>query len=145
MGWLNRRWLGATAMGVLLHGVPAQADSTPEWHWRLAGTLLGPGHRQAVFAQTDATRGVQEGQQIDGWTLVEVRPRQVTLAAHGETRALSMEGYSPEEQAAAARLRAEQGERMDTEAAVNLATQEGEIEAASSALAAATRQMVLQQ
>ncbi len=119
--------------------------SAPLWHWRLAGTLLGAGHRQAVFAQTNETRAVAEGQAIDGWTVLEVHQGGVTLVSRGNKRALRMEGFSPEEQAAAAAVRAEQGRRMDAAAQANLAKQETEIEAASGALAAATHRMQTQQ
>jgi hypothetical protein len=115
--------------------------ATPEWHWRLAGTVLGPDQRQAVFAQTGETQAIAEGEQLDGWTLAAIRPGGVTLVAAGVARTLSMEGFSAEEQAAAAQLRAEAIERRNATVRANLATQEHEIEAANTALAAATRRM----
>ncbi len=129
----------AIVLCVLLH--PGLSHAESEWHWRLAGTLVGPGHHQAVFAQTGETRAVQEGQQIDGWTLTAVRQRGVTLTSAGVVRSLSMEGYSPEEQEALAQQRAEESQRMNAAVEANLANQERDIDAANNQLAAATQQM----
>jgi hypothetical protein len=115
--------------------------ATPEWHWRLAGTVLGPEQRQAVFAQTGETQAIAEGEQLDGWTLAAIRPGGVTLIAAGVARTLRMEGFSAEEQAAAAQLRAEANERRNVTVRANLARQEHEIETANTALAAATSRM----
>jgi hypothetical protein len=120
--------------------------NAPVWHWRLAGTLLGPDHRGAVFAQTDdartgETRAVEQGEQIDGWTLSEIRKRGVTLTAAGRERTLSMEGLSPEEQAAADRLIARENARRNETVRANLARQERGIEEGSATLLEATRKM----
>jgi hypothetical protein len=126
----------------------------PAWYWRLTGTLIGPNRREAVFASTaeartdppldGETRSVKEGDQIEGWTLAAIRPRGVTLTAAGAQATLSLEGFSPEEEAAAARVRAIENERRDTAVRAALARQEKELAVAQTEMLAATRKMQAQ-
>jgi hypothetical protein len=69
----------------------------PEWNWRLAGLMVGPDRREALFARGSDKRVVPEGEAIDGWTLAAVRPNGVTLAGRGGERTLSPERQTPRE------------------------------------------------
>jgi hypothetical protein len=71
---------------------PTADESTADWHWRLTGTLVGPGLREAMFAQGGETRTVREGREIDGWTLSAVEAGNATLSAGGQIRSLSVDG-----------------------------------------------------
>ena len=60
---------------------PADAAEPPTAH-RLAGIIIGPNLRQAVFAPTDGGRPLVlgEGERIDGETILAIAPDAVTLA-----------------------------------------------------------------
>jgi len=149
---LAASWLTppASAAGApLLDGKKAAATGqahdgskvNPTWRWRLSGTLIGPSHRTAVFATVGETRAVEEGEQIDGWTVTAVSPGEVTLTASNSKRILSLEGFSPEETAEAAWQRAELAAGRNAEIRAALTTQEREIAASNDALLAATKEM----
>src|SRR5262249_36572544 len=59
--------------------------------WRLAGTIIGPDVRIALFAQVGNTRAVPEGKAIDGWVVVSVDRSGVTLSSAGEIRVIRLE------------------------------------------------------
>src|SRR5262249_5256865 len=75
---------------------------TPRWDWRLAGTVLAPDLRLALFAQRGRTRAVQEGNAIDGWIVTSVGRGAVTLSAAGQMREIHLEGISRDEATARA-------------------------------------------
>ena len=80
---------GSGAAGTALDGTrPNPAD----WHWRLTGTVVGPGLREAVFAQGGETRVVEEGREIDGWKLSAVEAGKAMLTCAGETRTATVDG-----------------------------------------------------
>ncbi len=123
-----------------------RADSQPsgpasDWHWRLAGIIIGPGLREALFTHAGETRTVREGQQIDGWTVAAIRPHGATLQGAGAAKILSPEGLSPDEEAAAAVVRAEQNAQAVALVAAAALQQQREQQAAETALAEATKQM----
>jgi hypothetical protein len=111
-GSLFHLLIGLPALGgMALTGFPAQALETaqtgsvpatvapgaarPEaadWRWRLTGTVVGPGLREAVFAQGNETRTVGEGREIDGWTLSAVEFGKAMLTRAEQTRTVSVDG-----------------------------------------------------
>lgn len=64
---------------------PAVALNAPP---RLAGTLVSPGRRQAVFETASKPAVVGEGDRIDAWTVEAISPGKVTLAGPGGPRML---------------------------------------------------------
>jgi hypothetical protein len=72
-------------LAVVAPAPPPTAASPPEWTWRLAGIMGGPGRREALFIRAGEKRTASEGQEIDGWTLTAVRRDSVTISrADGE-------------------------------------------------------------
>ena len=125
--------------------VPARAGTgadRPDWHWRLSGTLIGPDFRGAVFAHVGESRSVLAGEQIDGWTLTAVYPQSVVLSAGNRLLSVTLEGFSPAEEAEAAQRRTEWNERVDAAVRARLAQQENQRQVAEMALLAATKRMV---
>jgi hypothetical protein len=118
---------------------PATADAP--LRWRLAGTLITPGARKALFARVSETRVVTEGQQIDNLTLTRVQPGVVTLSAGGVAHVLSVEGYTAEEATEAARVRTADAAVVDAAVGATIARQAAELQIANDQLLAATRQM----
>lgn len=120
---------------------PQPAGPAADWHWRLAGIIVGPGLREALFTHAGETRTVREGQQIDGWTVAAIRPHGATLQGAGGAKILSPEGLSPDEEAAAASVRAEQNAQAAALVAAVSLQQQREQQAAETALTEATKQM----
>jgi hypothetical protein len=121
---------------------PLMSGPASGWQWRLAGVIAGPGLSEAMFAHAGETRTLREGQQIDGWTMVAVRPHGVTLKGAGGEKILSPEGLSPDEEAAAASVRAEQNAQVAAMVSADSLKQQREQQAAEAALAEATKQMM---
>ena len=121
--------------------VPSPPAAQSPFRWRLAGTLIEPNAHKALFARTNETRVVVEGQQIDNLTLIDVHPGVVTLRADGVTLVLSVEGYSVEEEAEVARRRAEESARANATVRATIAGQAAELQTANDQLLAATHQM----
>jgi hypothetical protein len=56
---------------------------------RLAGIIIAPGHRIAVFAVTGAKAlAVGEGETVSGWRVEHITPREVSLSGPGGTKTL---------------------------------------------------------
>jgi hypothetical protein len=92
---------------------PPIAAPLPEWTWRLAGLMIAPGRRQALFTRSGENRRVSEGEDIDEWTLVAVDVGSVRLAGPDGERTLLPQGDAAVAAAVAtdARIRADQKER----------------------------------
>jgi hypothetical protein len=73
-------------------GSNATNPDAADWRWRLTGTVVGPGLREAVFAQGSETRTVEEGREIDGWTLSAVEFGKAMLSHAGQTRTVDVDG-----------------------------------------------------
>jgi hypothetical protein len=76
---------------------PASVGASPDrdvagWHWRLTGTVVGPEIREAVFARDNETRSIEEGGEIDGWTLSAVDVGKAMLTRTGQTQTMSVDG-----------------------------------------------------
>jgi hypothetical protein len=81
----------------------APPPQQPEWRdWRLAGIVVGPTQREALFTRGNEKRPLVEGGEIDGWTLVAVEAGGVTLRAADLVKTLAPE---PERRQAAATAR----------------------------------------
>jgi hypothetical protein len=115
--------------------------ASPEWRWRLTGTLVGSASPIAIFATLGETRSLQEGEKIDGWTLTKISPGAVILTRIHSRRILTLEGFSEEEAAEVARQQAEEAARREANVENDLAKQDQEIAASNDALLAATKQM----
>jgi hypothetical protein len=153
--------LARTLLAILLVSItiPAMADSqkapqvapvASEWPWRLTGTLISPDQRIALFANRDGrTQSVSEGQQIDGWTVVVIRPDSAILTADTGTRTILIGGFPPTDTGAAKVFPNQQeavavrdiGVNKDVAVRDNLAKQESDHKTAFDALAKATKQM----
>ncbi len=69
---------------------PAQGAAPPrEWTWRLAGSVIGPGRREAFFTRGTEKRTVSEGEKIDGWILSKVDAASVKLTGPDGERTLT--------------------------------------------------------
>ena len=112
-----------------------------DWHWRLAGIIVGPDSRAALFARVGETRTVREGERIDQWLAAAIRPHQITVTCSGIERVLNPEEMSPAEAAEAARLRAAENARLDRLVDVASLKQQQEQQEAESILADATKRM----
>ncbi|MBV8650405.1 MAG: hypothetical protein JO255_02990, partial [Alphaproteobacteria bacterium] len=75
--------------------VVAEEVAKPEWNWRLAGLMIAPGRREALFLRQGEQRTVSEGQEIDGWILAAVRADGVMLLDGDGTKKLSPELQPP--------------------------------------------------
>ncbi len=65
------------------------ADKTPELTSRLAGVMIRPDEREALFAGAgEKPIAVQVGGQIDGWTVSAIEPDHVELTSAGGTRSV---------------------------------------------------------
>ena len=78
-----------------------------EWNWRLAGVVVSPDKRQALFMRAGESGTlerltVEAGQQIDGWTLVEIRPDGVTLKTRDREQSLGLQYQTVAERVLAA-------------------------------------------
>jgi len=67
------------------------APASSGWEWRLAGILVTPSRREALFVQAGRKQPVAEGEAIDGWKLVSIRPGGVTLTNGNAEKNLSPE------------------------------------------------------
>ena len=70
---------------------PRGAEPRQEWTWRLAGTLIVPGRRDALFTRGTEKRTVGEGEAIDGWIVSAVDAANVRLTGPEGERTLSLE------------------------------------------------------
>jgi hypothetical protein len=114
----------------------------PQWHRRLAGIVITPQLRAAMFAPAGGTSAVQLGQQIDGWTLTEIRPDGVTIESAGETMLLTPRGLAPgTAPPAPIPLSYEQAQKTRTVSAA-LREQQRQQETGEAVLTEATRQML---
>jgi hypothetical protein len=121
----------------------ALAASPAQFGWRLAGVVVGPDVRAALFASAAETRTVTEGEQLDGWTVTAIGRSVVTLERAGEQTNLSLEDLPPEELAEVARARAEEIARaIDAPIAADLQQQQRDQEDGEAALAKATKLMM---
>jgi hypothetical protein len=102
------------------------AELRQEWTWRLAGTLIVPGRRDALFARGTEKRTVREGEAIDGWVLAAVDADNVRLTGPEGERTLSLERDKAVVNAAAAdqQIRADQRERRRAAQRTEAAMQE---------------------
>ena len=119
----------------------ARADTPPPaWAWRLSGVVTGPGLSQALFTQGGETRTVGLGARIDGWTLVAVRPHEVTLLRGEQAMTLSQDWVPPAEATAIMQER----DRAARAASVDAALQQQQTDqaAAETALSDLTRSML---
>jgi hypothetical protein len=103
---------------------PAVDTPVPEWHWRLAGIIVGPGLREALFSLNGETRVIREGRELDGWALTGVRANAVTLSAAGQAMTVkvqeltdgeAMRGSTPVARAAQAAVKAALKQQADGE------------------------------
>jgi hypothetical protein len=114
----------------------------PQWHRRLAGIVITPQLRAAMFAPAGDTSAVQLGQQIDGWTLTEIRPDGVTIESEGETMLLTPRGMAPgTAPPAPIPLSYEQAQKSRT-VSTALREQQRQQETGEAVLTEATRQML---
>jgi hypothetical protein len=58
------------------------------WDWRLAGILMSPDRREALFVRDDLRVAVGPGEDIEGWTLVAIGPDAVEIEGEGGKRRL---------------------------------------------------------
>ncbi|MGH7044781.1 MAG: hypothetical protein ACREE2_00140 [Stellaceae bacterium] len=66
-----------------------QADDTGLADTRLAGIVITPGHRIAIFAPTDAKAvTVTEGQTVGSWRVESITPLEVSLSGPDGTKTL---------------------------------------------------------
>jgi hypothetical protein len=114
----------------------------PEWHRRLAGIVITPQRRAAMFAPAGEASAVTVGQQIDGWTLTEIRPDGVTIESAGEILILTPKGLAPgTAPPAPIPLSYEQAQKARSVSAA-LREQQRQQAAAEAVLTAATKQML---
>ena len=111
------------------------------WDWRLAGIVIGPNLRIALFAQVGKTRALSVGNAIDGWTVTSVEQDSVILSSAGQIRVIHLEDMSGDEATEAARRRAEEIARLNAPVEAALRQQDTESEQAMHDLAEATRRM----
>ncbi len=107
----------------------------PDWNWRLAGLMIAPGRREALFLRQGEQRSVGEGQEIDGWTLASVRADGVTLEGDDGTKTLI-----PELQATT--IPAARAAAANRKVVGVLQQQRKDIAAAEGMLAAASKKML---
>ena len=75
---------------------PAKEDVQPEKSLSLRGVLISRGARKAVVAVVSASGTVEgyqlvsEGQQIENWTVAQIKRVSVSVVRDGETRELQM-------------------------------------------------------
>ena len=67
---------------------PAAPTPPPDSLPRLAGTLVGPGGKRAIFATGDKPAVVAEGNRIDAWTVQAISAGMVTLTGPDGPRVL---------------------------------------------------------
>jgi hypothetical protein len=159
---LFRLFIAVSALGgMALTGLPAeafeiaQAGSVParvapdgtypgsaDWHWRLTGTVIGPEVREAVFAQGDETRTVDQGREIDGWTLSAVESGKAILTRAEQTRTVSVDGLDEVASGRAALPTAAAARAADESVKQTLAKQSSDEKAAENILHQATKAMV---
>lgn len=60
-------------------GIPAMAN----FRWRLAGTLVTPSRREALFVEAGRRLAAGEGMSVDDWQILSIRPDGVTLGRGG--------------------------------------------------------------
>jgi hypothetical protein len=160
-GWLFYLLVGLPALGGMPPtGFPAQAlelsqagsgsaglasDGThpnaADWHWRLTGTVVGPKLGEAVFAQGSETRVVEEGQEIDDWTLSAVDASGAILTRAGQTRTVTVDGLDDIESGRAALPSAAVARAANDAAMTALAQQSADEKAAEGFLHQATKAM----
>jgi hypothetical protein len=58
------------------------------WDWRLAGIMMSPDKREALFVRDDLRLTVEQGEDIDGWTLVAIGPDNVQIEGEGGKKLL---------------------------------------------------------
>jgi hypothetical protein len=112
-----------------------------DWHWRLTGTVVGPELREAVFAQGSETRAVEEGREIDGWTLSAVDASGAMLTRAGQTRTVTVDGLDDIESGRAALPSAAVARAANDAAMSALAQQSADEKAAEKFLHQATKAM----
>ena len=71
--------------------IAAAAIPAPVWDWRLAGVVIEPDRRDAVFARPGEVRTVAPGQLIADWTLEAIERDTVTLKNRDGTKTLHIE------------------------------------------------------
>jgi hypothetical protein len=106
----------------------------------LAGIVIGPNQRTALFEKAGKARAVSEGQAIGGWMVTSVERGGVTLSAAGQVRVIRLENMSGDA-AEAARRRADEIARANEPALAASQQQDAEREEAMRDLAEATRRM----
>jgi hypothetical protein len=79
---------------------PIPEPPAQQWEWRLAGIMVSPSKREALFARDDLKVAVSEGEDIDGWTLVAIAADAVQIEGLGVKRTLRPE-FDPAAVAAA--------------------------------------------
>lgn len=130
---------GSGAAGMGLDGTrPNAAD----WHWRLTGTVVGPGLREAVFAQGSETRAVEEGREIDGWKLSAVEAGKALLTCAGQMRTATIDGLDDVASGRAALPSAAAARSANATVERALAKQSADEQAAEDFLHQATKAMV---
>jgi hypothetical protein len=112
-----------------------------DWHWRLTGTVVGPKLREAVFAQGSETRAVEEGREIDGWTLSVVDASGAVLTRAGQTRTATVDGLDDIESGRAALPSAAVARAANDAAMSALAQQSADEKAAENILHQTTKAM----
>jgi general secretion pathway protein N len=71
------------------------AQRPPDLAWRLAGSTIRPGTREALFTQDgQQSRPVKEGDQLDGWNVSKIELDRVTLTSAFGTRVFEPTGLS---------------------------------------------------
>jgi hypothetical protein len=130
---------GSGSVGTSSDGThPSAAD----WHWRLTSTVVGPGLREAVFAQGSETRAVEEGREIDGWKLSAVEAGKAMLTCAGQTRTATVEGLDDVASGRAALPTAAAARAANAAVEQALAKQSADETAAENFLHEATKAMV---
>jgi hypothetical protein len=71
--------------------IAAATIPAPVWDWRLAGIVIEPDRRDAVFARPGEVRTVATGQLIADWTLASIERDSVILKNRDGTKTLHIE------------------------------------------------------
>jgi hypothetical protein len=111
------------------------------WQRRLAGIVITPRLREALFEQNGDTRVMREGERIDGWTLTDVHPGGVTLRSGGEEETRNLQGVAPGEAQPPQGAQLNKALPAEQEVAAASAKQEAEQAIAEVWLKRATRRM----
>ena len=78
---------------------PGPPPAPPPPDVTLTGVIIGPDLKKAILTRNgqEKTINVAEGGEIDGWTVSEIGPREITLERDGESTTLELKVGAPAE------------------------------------------------